>query len=491
MRARRVWAVAWRDLASVHAGRSRWGLPLLALGLLLPVGALPLRLERPVKDPTVELRVAGEIPAALAGQLVLDPAAPVRLEGQDPVRVVARAIPGPLRGKLDTLGGPTVRVEPSPVKLRLPGRSLLVALLAISLLTGPLAESLPGERSRGTLEVLLTAAISRAELVAGKWLAWTMWGGGASLLAALGGLLSGAQAPGLWPLALPLVSGSAVALGLWLVRGAADVVGGAAIPMRVVPALAIGLAGLAWGLGLVHPWLGAAVPLGGALLVAGAVWTGPGPLVAAALGSGLGTAALLWRTAADIDAQSSAARTTGRGLVLAAAGLWWLPVAGPGVWAVAGNPGFEPDVPTGLAAGGLCLLLLASVASAREARAPELGDWRGWWTGAAGAALLVAGSWGLGGLSWGGAAPVARLATGLGGADGIGLVAVALGQEWVFRDLLRRRLGDAGALAAWIAVVGLANPALGLWSGLVLGGLARRWGLGAAMLASLGWAALG
>lgn len=493
MRAGRVWAVAWRDLATVHAGRSRWGLPLLALGLLLPVGAVPLELSIPRPDAQAALHVAGEIPAALQERLVADPQAPVRLEGAAPVRVVARSLPSGLRAALDTLGGPVVRVQTTPLALKLPGRSLLVALLAISLLTGPLAESLPGERSRGTLEVLLTAAISRIELVTGKWLAWTLWGGAASVLAAVGGMMSGAQAPGLWPLALPLVSGTAVALGLWLVRGAADVVGGAAIPMRVVPAIAIGLAGLAWGLSAVDPLLGAAVPLGGALLVAGAVITGPAALVAAALGSGLATAWLLRRTASDIETSAQASRAGVGAVVLAVAGLWGLAVAGPGVWAIAGNAAFDAPVQAGLLAGGACLSGLAAVVCARDAVWPAVGAWRGWVVGLVGAALLWGGSRLSAGWTWdaGPMAPmVERLAMGLGGASGAGMLAVALGQEWVFRDLLRRRVGEGWALMAWVLVVGLANPILGLWSGIVLTGLARRWGLGAAVVASLGWMAL-
>ena len=65
-------------------------------------------------------------------------------------------------------GGVEVEPEPEPApttrKRRRLGAArvtglLLIAILAISLLTGPLADTLPGERARRTLEVLLTAGI--------------------------------------------------------------------------------------------------------------------------------------------------------------------------------------------------------------------------------------------------------------------------------------------------------------------------------------------
>ncbi|MDG1482481.1 MAG: hypothetical protein P8R54_23020, partial [Myxococcota bacterium] len=182
IRPRALGVVAWRDLRRVLAGR-RLGFIGLSLAMLLPVGAIPLQApqQRAPEIPAVQ----GEIPAALEGELLRSESASVRLSGSEPITVQASTIPGGLRRVLNTL-----EEEPSVTRvmwrpeLTLPGRNLLVALLAISLLTGPLAESLPGEREEGTLETLLAAALSRGEVVGGKWLAWTT---AASTMALLGG----------------------------------------------------------------------------------------------------------------------------------------------------------------------------------------------------------------------------------------------------------------------------------------------------------------
>lgn len=485
-------AVARRDLAIVHAGRGWWRLPALALGLLLPAGGMPIGLER---APAAGLPVvAGEPPEALRGQVQVAPNARARLEGAAPVVVHAAAVSAPLRAALDTLPGPRVRPVSLDPPRRLPGRSLVVALLAISLLTGPLSESLPGERSGRTLEVLLSASLRRSELVLGKWLCWTLYGGGLALLAAAGGMASGVQAPGLWPLALPIVAGSAVALGFWLVRGAADEVAGAGVPMRVLPAAALILGGLGWAISGAHPALAALVPMGGALLVASGVLVGPGMLALAALGSGLAIAALLLAVARALDgggrSRPDRARTWGPALL--APPLVWLPVAGPGLWAVAGNPNLALPEGAGVAAAGALAAALAAVLLARDG---ELGARIG---GARGAALGALAGLALGALlrgiqasglqipASGALAPLLeRLAQSPAEAGPLALGAWVLGQTLLFRAALPARLGWPASILLFTLAAHPLDPLGGLALGLGLAALARREGLTAAGLAQL------
>ena len=490
MRAARVWAVAWRDLRLVHAGKAWFRLPLLALGLLLPAGAWPIHLDR---APTVtEASAAGEIPVALQDRIRLDLTSRATLAGSDPVVVTAAGLSAPLRTALDALPGPRVELARAPRRRPLPGRSLLVALLAISLLTGPLAESLPGERGAGTLEVLLSASVTRAELVGGKWLAWTVYGGVLATIAAISGMISGAAAPGLWPLALPLVVGVSAAVGLWLVRGAADVVSGAAVPMRVLPMLAVGTGLVAWAVAGASPILGAAVPMGGALLVASGAITGLGALLAAALASAVAVAGLLWSAARVID-QGGVARA-GRGADLGGGllgvGVIWLAVAGPGLWAVAGNPNLELPRGASIAAGGVSAALLAAVWLARgRGLSLPWGDRRGALEGAA---------WGLGlglilaaldalpiqvqGPLW--MAPLReRLLTSPVEGGGLALAAAVVGQTLLFRGVLLDRLGLAASVALGVLAASPFDPAQGALAGLALAGVARRRGVLPAMAA--------
>ena len=497
MRPSRVFAVAVRDLRQVHAGRRWYRLPLLALGLLLPVGGIRLPsaaeiLDIPVADAAGPVRVDGEIPPALASRLELAPGAMVTVRDGDPVVVEARAISARLRAALDTLPGePRVEVLHEVPAVRYPGRSLLVAVLAISLLTGPLAESIPGERSRGTLEVLLSAALSRGELVAGKILAWTLFGTAVAGLAAAGGALSGVQTAGAWMLALPLAIATAVAFGLWLVRGAADVVGGAVVPMRVLPPAAMGMAGLSYAISSVHPALAGAVPLGGPLLVVGEVLEGPGPLLGALVGTAAAVTALGWGIAREVDQAGRARRPwpAGLGAAVLAAGVWWLAVAGPGVWAVAGNPDLSLPEDASLAAGGMLAGLLGLVIAARDGRVP--GRWAGLGHTLAGVvpgALLA----GLARVLPPPAAPdglasfAARLNEALAPTDLASGLCAALGTALLFRGVLQDRLGLWTALV-WTAIVAPFHPALGLASGLILAITARRLGLGAAMIAQVVW----
>jgi hypothetical protein len=421
-----VAAVAERDLRRVLAGRR--GFIGLALALLLPLGAIPVAM--PAREQAAIPAVQGEVPAALEGRLRLSEDAPVRLSGSDPIRVQATSLPASVRDELERIEGePSVTRMLWRPELRLPGRNLLVALLAISLLTGPLAESLPGEREEGTLETLLAAAISRGELVGGKWLAWTV--------------------------------------------GAGDAMSGATAPMRVIPVVAVALLGLSWWLAPTSAVLAAAVPLGGGLLMAGGMVTQPLAVLAALCGTAAATAALLAGTAAALTRTGDATRRGG-GLLVAGAVLWWLPVHGPAIWRWAGRPELV-DAEAGLLAGGALLLLASLVALARD---PHLAPPRrptgpGLAAGVAAGVLLA--------LTPG--APATPI--------GVALIAVVLGQELWFRGVLQARLGAWRTAAAWVVIVGAVAPLHAAASGLLLCGLSSRYGVFAAIVAALVWRVAG
>lgn len=476
MRPRRILAVAWRDLRLVHAGRGWYRLPSVALGLLLPAGGLPLRL--PV--PTHEARpaVSGELPDELADALRRDPDARVVMHGGAPIRVSAPAIPRDLRAVLDRLPGPTVLPVKAPARRPLPGRTLIVALLAISLLTGPLSESLPGERNSRTLEGLLSAAISRGELVLGKWLAWTTYGGALAGLSVLTGMLSSALKPGIWPLALPAVVGVAAALGLWLVRGAADEVAGAGVPMRVLPAVALALGALSWWLSADHPALAALIPLGGALGVASGVLGGSMALLLALAGSALLIVPLLAAVTRSLE-QTGVAPAQGSSawiLAVLAPPLCWLPIAGPGLWAVAGNPNLILPVEAGLRAAGAMALAAGAVSIARDgAISPRLGDLRGAAIGlgagiALGLGLAVLGRAGLTLPTPSALAPLAdRLLARPGSSDPLTLLLWLTGTTLLFRVALPARAGWPASILAFALAFSPLRPLEGLLLG---GGLA-------------------
>lgn len=491
MRPRRLLAIAWRDLRLISGGRGWWKLPALAAGLLLPVGLIPV--DVPTSLEALPAQAQGQIPDALRERIASSAQAPVGFTPAEQPTIRATRIPLATRQALDTLPGPTVRVVDLGTEPELPGRSLLVALLALSLMTGPLAESLAGERAKGTLTTLRSAGISRSELAWGKWLAWTASATGATLLVALGGLLSGSQEWGPWPLGLPLVAGSAVALGLFLGRSAADEVGSATRTMRVLPMAALVLGGAAWFLRGVSPALGAAVPLGGALLVAGNLAVQPIELLAALLGNGVAIAAMLFGVTRALDGRPPWVDVPGLmrdlALVGAAALCWWLPIIGPGIWGVAGNPDLSAslDPRVGLATGALLFLGLVGIDAARQhhplgLRSPDpIGLGVGFLVGAA---LAWAPSWPVGsGVLTSMAEP--RLSLGL--LPPIAVFAVVLpAQELLFRGWLQRR-NPALALAAWVLVCSPLDPLLGLISGVVLGALARWKGWWVALAAHLGW----
>lgn len=491
VRVARIIAVGSRELARASTGRKGWGLLFFALALLVPAGALRLPGAAPDAHPVV----SGTVPPGLVDAVIVDPGAATKLEAGPPVIVRTRSLAPELRRALAQLEPePAVRLALEPLPLRLPGRALLVALLAISMLTGPLAETLPGERESRTLEVLLSSSLSRLELVVGKWGAWTLAASAVALLAGVSGMLTGAISPGAWLVAMPAALGVAVALGLWLVRGAGDLVGGAAVPMRVLPVVAVGSVVLAWGLGTTSPLLGAAVPLGGALVAASGLLEGLLAPVVAVSASLAASGLLLWATARSLDRQGvrPAGRSGGAlGPLLTAALSWWLAVAGPGVFAMGGAT--EELAPPGasVAAGGLLLALLGGLAIAREGHLPRLGSVRHLPRGLAVGLLLAASVAGWATLDfpvW--AAPLqdrleiaaAPLAVGI-----LPALLVAVGQELLFRGVLQARLGLFGAVVAWVVIIMPMDPLRGALIGLALGLLQRRLGLVAAVVAHVAW----
>lgn len=504
MRPRRVLAVAWRDLRRVGAGRSGWRLLLLAAGLLGPAAVIPVPERAPAR-----VAVAGEIPEALSEHLVPDAGSAVRLSREaGRLHVEAPRIRRPLRAALDTLPGPTVHLgRPHPEASRpgsphgpwggFRGRGVFVVLLALSLLTGPLAEALAGEREAGTWSTLRVTGLTLWEIVAGKWLAWSAAASVVALLATTGGLLSGAQPLFAGLLALPAVLGLAVGLGLWLTRHAADLVGGTTAPMRVLPPVAILLMGLAWGLARVDPALAGLVPLGGALLAAAGVDLGAGGLILAVLTSLGATLLLLQTTARAIERPVvlPPGLDTPR-LLLALALAWWVPVVGPAAWELAGAAEVGHSDAAGLLAGSALILWLAlsrdgawlsrpranggGVASGSTVRA-VLQVLAG--AGLVGLGLFTSARTGLP-VAWlePGAWTVVLERSGLGGPAGTPvaglpvLLTVVLAQELVFRGWLQQRLGALSAGAAWVVICSVHDPLGGLVTALACGWLAGRHG---------------
>jgi len=228
MRPRTVLAIAERDLRLQLQGRQRFVLPGLLLILLAPTIAVP-----PPEDRGTAMRVSGDVPEAVAAV----PDVVVRHDkrmynhferSEGRVAVKGLAIPVPIREPLDADESFDVTYIP-PEPPNLPHRGLILSLIAASTLSGSLAQSLAGERSERTLVSLRATAVTPGEIVAGKWLAWGGFVSAIAMLAALGAIAWGHLEPGRWLMALPAPPLFAAALGMWLLRRARDVVGGAAV----------------------------------------------------------------------------------------------------------------------------------------------------------------------------------------------------------------------------------------------------------------------
>lgn len=490
-----VLAIAWRDLRAELAGARGLGLPIVAAVLLVPASLL-----RAPEATEVRIPVRGDVPDVVREL----PSVSVGRAGtgfrtvQGVTVVYGYEIPEPIREALDR-GQPSVRVEALGEPMRIPRRSLFFALVSASTLTGAVSGSIGGERARNTLQALLSAAVTRLEIVLGKWLAWTGFGAVAAVLAGLAAVVAGTQPAGPWLLALPLVPGLLVALGLWLVRRTEDVIAGTSVTLRVLPAVLAGLGLAAWIASGVHPLLGAAVPLGGALLAAGDLWDGAwAPTLVALASSVLATGLLLAGTARDLE-QDVASDPSHRvrpihavpdGLMALAT--WWTLVPGPVLWGWAGNPAHTASltVERGLTAGAGMLGALAVVRWLRlldPAAIPRLGrpGWRGLAAGVGLAACVwlpspaVAHPW----L----AAAADRMHAGLVPPPWL-VLPVVLAQEVWFRGLMHTRAGAVATALAWTAAVAPFDPLAGLLGGALLGWAAQE-GLSSAIVARLvGWA---
>jgi hypothetical protein len=354
-----------------------------------------------------------------------------------------------------------------------PKRSLLLALIAASVLTGSLAQSIAGERSQRTLDTLLAASVTRTEIVVGKWLAWSGFGAVSCLFSVAIALLLDRQDAGYWILPAPVVSLGTAALGLWLVRHADDVVGGASTTIRVLPA-AVSLAGLAaWILGRIDPLLGAAVPLGGALMAAGDAWPGLAPPLVASASTAAMAAALLAATARDLE--PDAAPPDHRPALIAstvalAAGAWWMTVAGPLMWAMGGNQSLTDQLPVrhGIAAGGLALWLLVVVRMSRDpSPMAAVGLTRPGWLGVVAAAVAApALAWltaaGPEGWSWGAQAGRRMHDALIGSGAWDNALVAAIAQELLLRGWLRREGGDVVQILASVLILSPLDPTSGL-----------------------------
>lgn len=491
MRPGTVLAIAERDLRSELKGRQGRGLVFITFALLLPAAIL----GRPDTGPEL-ISVRGDVPAevlALPGVERSQFGIGFRRVDGD-LNLWTWRVPEPVRDVLDGRE-PAVIVEEVHPPARIPRRTLLLALVSASTLTAAVSTSIGGERAHHTLQALLSAAVTRLEIVLGKWLAWTAFGTFGALTASAAAILAGRQDPGEWLLAMPLVPGLTVALGLWIVRRTEDVIAGTTVSLRVMPAVLGGALLSAWMLSFWTDLGAALIPLGGAMLVAGDYWADQPLYTAVALTASVAVlAGLLFATARDLDerpARPALHRVRPQAALLDGApiaGLWWALVPGPALWGWAGNAGqTELLGPTrGLVGGAVLLLVTTLVRFVRvtdRSQLPKAGTLH--WS------LLV----GLVGVVGAGLLPVstspnpwiaegaARLHLGLVPGPWL-LLPVAFAQELWFRGWLQARAGWIPAALAWTVTVTPLDPAAGLLSGLTLGWAARQ-GVAPALVARL------
>ena len=331
MRFRRILAVLKRDLAFELRGKRGLVLPIIAAALLIPVSTIDFgNSTQTVREITVSGDVPNEV-LSLSHTTVV-PAGRIHFRKlEDTLLVEATSIHPTIRKVLDK-NTPSVTIsalETPPI--RLPGRTLLFALISASILTAAVSSSVAGERSRGTMETLLSSTLSRAEIVVGKWLAWSGFGAFTALSAALLATAFGRIEPGPWLVALPFVPAVAVAIGLYLVRRDARLVAGATVSLRVIPAVLSVTGVISWVLGfMVSPVVGAAIPVGGVLVAAGGVWHATTPIIVALFSTTLATIALLKWSTEDLNRLPAAMTddVTIRSVVpilLVAFLLWWTP----------------------------------------------------------------------------------------------------------------------------------------------------------------------
>jgi hypothetical protein len=515
MRLGSIAAIAHRDLQIEFGARRGWLLPVVAAFILLPMSTAPPVPEKPLQH--TEARVSGDVPPEIADleRIVVDPDnALVRFiapsaANEHTYLIRSDYIPAEVREKMDELH-PGVRTEVvDPRAPTLPNRSLFLALVAASILTGSISQSIPGERTSRTLETLLTAGVARSDIVLGKWLAWGGFGGSAACFAGLVAVALGRQELGWWLLPMPWVSLGTVALGFYLVRRANDVIGGATVAIRVLPAVLTVSGLVAWGLGGYHPLLGAMVPIGGALVASGDTWPGLLPPILSTATTAALCAGALTATARDIANPERAADDRGTTAALQAAALaalaWWSAMLGPIIWAAGGNPDLEAGLArhSGPLAGALGIGLLLFVKAGRAlqpardlgVRLPPTTTWR--WSVAvgvllaltqsvpSGTALPTTGLWALAAERLGDAMQPTWSGPGI-----LGLTIIA--QELLFRGWLRRHTSDLTQVLCFALIFAPLDPLWGLWVGAVMTQLARIGGDSAlpCILARFIWAIL-
>lgn len=515
MRPARLLAVARRDLAMETKGLRGVAVPVLFGVLLLPIAAIPVAEQRLATiDPVAY--VDGDVPPEVAAlpNLRVGPhpsAVTMRRDADGTLHARAAFIPPHVRAVLDGDDAAAVKVAIATPEFYIPRRTFWLALLTASILVGAVSEALPGERSRKTFETLLTAGITRLELMGGKVLAWGGLGALATLLAAAIAVALGNMPLGLWILPLPLVPLCTVAVGFWFVRRAGDVIGASTVTVRIVPAILGGLGLLAWAVSIVSPAVAAAIPLGGALLAAGDTWPGPVPPLVATLSTGLTTALLVALTARDLDADPIG-RESIPGPLLAAAGFTaaaatahFTALVGPVLWGLAGNQGLTDGLLTGpgVQASSMLLLLIVAVAAARETdsfaalglRMPTPADALAVGAGTIGVVGASFASWPANGVI---VSDVARrLGEGLFPAQLGTLLLAAVAQELLFRGALPRLAGPIAAGVASVLVLAPLDPVRGVAMGVVLGAVAHYSGssgnavmarvLGALIVALMAW----
>lgn len=502
MRFKRLIAVAKRDLKVEMKGRRGVVLPVVAAALLIPISTLDFSRDR--STAVKEVTVSGEVPAqvlalpntTLVGCQDPTPQADQICIGQlhfhrneQTLMVDAAHIPPTVRATLDG-GSPalTVSTLTSP-PIVLPGRTLLFALISASILTAAVASSVAGERSRGTMETLLTAALSRLEVVVGKWMAWSGFGALMAMAAALLAVMIGRIEGGIWLITLPFVPAAAVAIGLYLVRRDARLVAGATVSLRIIPAILSVTGVFAWVLGvMVSPLVGAAVPVGGVLVAAGGVWAGIAPTAVAIVSSTTVTAALLWLTARDLNrppppqAQKEKLKTI-MGTLLLVLPIWWVPLLGPLGWEPAGSTAMSNALsPThaAFAAGlGLTTLLCLRIGGATHP-ARESGLWipkMHWRTILLSLIGLVLSQVFFADVTLGDNQVTERLALGLEPDNLMALLLSVMAIEVFCRRVLVTKAGWPIALLLFVLIFGLGNPlhalvigAAGLWLTRVHGG---------------------
>ena len=514
MRINRIVAVAQRDLAQELKGRRGWVLPAIMAGLLLPVSGAPL----PSLNPGVQTNrfmVSGDVPPEIAAldsvtETPSDGRLQFRREGEGPIVVSGTTIPPEIRQVLDA-GTPTVTVHAVTRTVRVPNRSLLFALISASTLTGAISASIAGERTHRTLGTLLTAAITRYELILGKALAWGGLGAVSSLVAAAVPIALGRVDAGWWLLPLPTVPIATVAIGLFMVRRASDLIGGTTVTLRVLPAILAGSGITATFVGMNEPLAGAVVPLGGALMTAGSTWGGhAGPAILSTVSTLALTAVCLVYTARDLEESPGRSgrqpwAAASAGVLLTALSLWWVPFLVPNLWAAAGNATLADQLPirasvvAGIAGFGLMSVVHAArsgdAAKALSVYRPPSGSWR--WALVVGLALVWASS-ASGLIPLPDSPPLARARLRM--ADGQlplwagpgWMLASVVANELLFRGWLQRIGGPIVSVVAWTVVKAPLDPIHGLLTGGLLSTLTVHSGGSVlpAVLAHATWALL-